>query len=218
VGSYVVLTGLEVRTAAPARAIVALGDSITDGGGAPPESRWAGVLSHRLRAAGLGYSVVNAGIACNDLTMTSQLGGLRTADRLKADVLDRVGVSHVILFEGTNDIYGGVPARQVTDALSALAVRIRAAGLRVIGATIIPRDAPPSPALDAVRRAVNTWIRGARVFDGVIDFDAVIRSADDPSRMNPAYNGDNIHPNVAGHIAMGDAINLDLFGPRRSPS
>ena len=219
VNSYVLLTGIEVRTRVATRAIVALGDSITDGGGAAPNRRWLDVLGSRLRAAGRPYAVVNAGIACNDLTIASRDGGLRAIDRLKVDVLDRSAVSHVIIAEGTNDIYGGVPAETVIDALSELATRIRASGRRVIGATIIPRDAPIAPARDAERQAVNRWIRNASVFDGVIDFDAVIRSPADPRRMLPAYNGDDIHPDAAGHVAMGDAISLRLFArPPRSPS
>src|SRR5205807_154813 len=68
---------------------------------------------------------------------------------------------------------------------------------------------------DAIREAVNTWIRTSGAFDGVIDFDAVMRDPANPLRLNPAYDsGDHLHPNDAGYQAMADAINLDMLLPR----
>jgi lysophospholipase L1-like esterase len=209
--STVVLTGIQVR-ARPVGVIVGLGDSLTDTAGAAPNQRWLDVLGRRLRTVGRPYAVVNAGIVCNTLANSSRDGGPKASERLDDDVLERAGVSHVIVFEGTNDIYGGVDALTVINALSVLAARIRDAGHRVIGATIIPKDGAAAD-LDAERQAVNEWIRTTKVYDGVIDFDAVIRSPGAPSRMIPAYRGDSIHPNVAGQIAMGNAINLTLFAP-----
>jgi len=64
------------------------------------------------------------------------------------------------------------------------------------------------------REAVNTWIRTSGAFDGVIDFDAVMRDPANPLRLNPAYDsGDHLHPNDAGYQAMADAINLDMLLP-----
>jgi lysophospholipase L1-like esterase len=64
---------------------------------------------------------------------------------------------------------------------------------------------------------VNTWIRTSGAFDGVIDFDAVMRDPADPLRLNPAYDsGDHLHPNDVGYQVMADAISLQMLlpGPR----
>jgi lysophospholipase L1-like esterase len=205
--SYPVLAGIEVRAPENVGAIVALGDSLTDGASGRPNRHWVDILGARLRAAGAPASVVSSGIACNTLTRMITYGGQPAATRFGTDVLQRSGVSHVIIFEGTNDLAIGATAPAIIDALRALAARAHAAGLKVIGATIIP-----APAGGSRRHTVNDWIRTTDVFDGVIDFDAVMRSASNPDRLNPSYDtGDHVHPNTAGHVAMGNAIRLALF-------
>ena len=43
--------------------------------------------------------------------------------------------------------------------------------------------------------AVNEWIRNSGAFDGVIDFDAMVRDPANPKQMLPACEkGDNLHP------------------------
>ena len=65
---------------------------------------------------------------------------------------------------------------------------------------------------DAVRQEVNKWIRNSGEFDGVIDFDAVLRDPDHPSKVSDRFaSKDHGHPNDAGYQAMADAINLALF-------
>ncbi len=69
-----------------------------------------------------------------------------------------------------------------------------------------------SSAKEAARQAVNKWIRNSGAFDGVIDFDAVLRDPNHPGRLLPRFSSeDHIHPNDAGYQAMADAINLALF-------
>jgi len=70
----------------------------------------------------------------------------------------------------------------------------------------------------AVRVALSaalatSWFCGTSgAFDGIIDFDSVIRDPVKPSRMVPQYDsGDHLHPGLAGHAAMGDAVDLALF-------
>jgi lysophospholipase L1-like esterase len=60
--------------------------------------------------------------------------------------------------------------------------------------------------------AVNEWIRNSGAFDGVIDFDAVVRDPANQKQMVPAYDkGDNLHPNDAGYKAMAESIDLNLL-------
>lgn len=66
-----------------------------------------------------------------------------------------------------------------------------------------------------MRKEVNAWIRSSREFDGVIDFDEVLRDPSHPARLLPAYDsGDHLHANDAGYIASGNAIPLALFRSR----
>jgi lysophospholipase L1-like esterase len=134
-------------------------------------------------------------------------------DRLDRDVLARSGATHVVLFEGTNDIQAGVTADQLIAGIQNLIDRVHAARLPIIGATIIPRhNATWTPQMTQYRNIVNDWIRHKANFDGVIDFDRLIRSAADPDLMNPILDlGDHIHPNPFGYFLMGQEVELKLF-------
>jgi lysophospholipase L1-like esterase len=132
-------------------------------------------------------------------------------------------VSHVVLFMGTNDIRRGAPADQVVAGTKDIIARVKARGMKIIGATIVPRhtivpgvrDTGWNDAKTKVRNQVNDWIRKGTDFDGVIDFDKVVRSASDPDLLNPAYNcGDGIHPSSIGYYQMGKSVDLGLFGLR----
>jgi lysophospholipase L1-like esterase len=89
--------------------------------------------------------------------------------------------------------------------------------VKLIGSTITPYEGVDVPgyyseAKEATRQAVNKWIRTGRVFDGVIDFDAVLRDPDHPSRLLPRFaSDDRLHPNDAGYRAMAHAIDLALL-------
>jgi len=111
---------------------------------------------------------------------------------------------------------GLTPARIIAGYRHLIA-QAHARGVRIFGATLLPYQGAGyySPAGEAIREAVNAWIRTSGAFDGVIDFDAVMRDPADPLRLNPAYDsGDHLHPNDAGYQAMADAINLDMLLPR----
>jgi lysophospholipase L1-like esterase len=223
------LTGLEVDAPPAASTLVALGDSITDGDGSTPDGhdRWIDRFARRLGALRdrPPTAVVNAGISGNTAGPAYCTGSAVPAcappvsERLDRDVLGVAGARSVLLLAGSNDIASGGSRDVVIDALRGIAARIRAAGMRVIGATIIPRDAPPwySPSMDKVRNAVNGWIRskGGGVFDGVVDFDAVMRAGPGIDSLARDKTDDDVHPNRRGHEAMAAAIDPDLFGSAR---
>jgi len=224
------LTGVEVDAPDGAGTVVALGDSITDGDGSTPggHDRWVDRFGRRLGAQHdrppLG--VVNAGISGNTAGNVYCTGsdvpacGPPITERLERDALGVAGVRDVLLLAGSNDIASGASTDVVIAALKDIAARVHAAGIRVIGATIIPRDAPPwySPSMDKVRNAVNGWIRrkGDGSFDGVVDFDAVMRAGPGVDSLADDKTDDDVHPNRRGHAAMGDAIDLDLFNSARA--
>jgi lysophospholipase L1-like esterase len=226
---WLVIAGVEVD-APEARAIVAFGDSITDGFGVQPDSnmRWTDHLAARLRAEpGMGQvAVLNAGIGGNRL-LHDGLGPNALA-RLERDVLSQPGVTHVIVLEGVNDLGtltrdGPATAEQhaalvaqATEALRQIALRARARGLTVIGATILPFAGSttyrPPAETEADRQAINAWIRAPGNFDAVIDFDAALRDPADPARLNPAYDsGDGLHPSLDGYRAMAAAAPLAVL-------
>ncbi|PPE69936.1 SGNH/GDSL hydrolase family protein [Caldimonas thermodepolymerans] len=220
------VTALQVQAARPPVAVVAIGDSLTDGNGATPgaDQRWPDHLSRRL--APLGVAVLNAGISGNRLLRDGM--GERALARFGRDALDHPGVRAVVVLLGTNDIgWPGGPFApgealptldHLADGLRRLAAQARARGVRVVGATLPPfKDALQgtpleghySVAKDALRQALNAWIRTTSAFDAVVDFDAVLRDPADPARLHPAYDsGDHLHPGDTGYRAMAEAIDL----------
>ena len=145
--------------------------------------------------------------------------------RLDRDVLAQPGVRWLIAFEGINDIGTRVSARErgesfataedIIAAYDQIIVRCHAHGIRVYGATILPFEGSEgyfTPDGEADRQAVNEWIRTSGRFDAVIDFDAITRDPEQPSRLSAAVDGgDHLHPSAAGYRIMADAIDLGLF-------
>lgn len=66
---------------------------------------------------------------------------------------------------------------------------------------------------------MNQWIRESDEFDGVVDFDAVLRDPANPARMKAELDsGDHLHPGDAGYKAMAAAIDIDaLLGSSLKP-
>jgi lysophospholipase L1-like esterase len=93
-------------------------------------------------------------------------------------------------------------------------VRAHAHGIAVIGCTLTPYHGAGyyTGNGEAIRKAVNDWIRNGGAFDGVVDLEAAVRDPNHPDTYLPADDpGDHLHPNDAGYKAMGDAIDLKLF-------
>jgi lysophospholipase L1-like esterase len=213
------LAGVDVTNSGVTGVIVTLGNSITDGFNSTRSMnrRWPDVLAQRLLTSSEPpKAVVNAGISGN--RVLSPGTGPSALARFDRDVLAQPGVTHLIILEGINDIGSSVANRISADdiilGLHQLADRAHEHGILVYGATLTPAGprAAFTAELEAKRQAVNTWIRGSGVFDGVIDFDAATRDPSDPTQMQKAYDsGDHLHPGDAGYKAMGDAIDLTIF-------
>lgn len=217
------LAGIEVESATPPGVIVAFGDSITEGTGALPDGPggWPERLAARLVEAGRPWAVINAGIGGNRLL--HQGSGPSGLERLDADALVPAGARCLILLEGVNDI--GRPSRPqyAHQALSAADLiagyrqvirRAHAAGLKAVLATVPPFEGANyfTTEGEAIRQAVNAWLRDQTEADGVVDFDAALRDPVAPSRLQAAFHsGDWLHPSDAGYQAMAEAIPLDAY-------
>jgi lysophospholipase L1-like esterase len=241
----------EVDVSAPgAGAIVALGNSITDGSVTTVDAnhRWPDLLALRLqttrdaasagsaqalaalRALGSRLGVVNRGIGGNRLLRDpgeQPLFGRAALARFDRDVIATAGLRYLIVLIGINDIghpgTGTIPASEAVTAQDLIAgyrqliARAHAKGVPVYGATLTPFEGTIfpgyyTPEKEAVRQAVNNWIRSNDEFDGVIDFERAVRDPSHPTRMLPAYDsGDHLHPNDLGMQAMANAIPLELF-------
>ncbi|MFJ9584218.1 SGNH/GDSL hydrolase family protein [Streptomyces acidicola] len=226
--SWPLLTGVDVGGGPGS--VVLLGDSITDGEKSTPDAnrRWSDVLARRLLRQGPrhnavpAYGVLNHGISANRVVtdrypgdgVSTDTGGVSALHRLDRDVLAQTSARTAVVFQGVNDVRWGTTADQVITGLREIAARGHERGLRVLAATIAPceGEARCTEAVDAERSAVNAWIRGAEEFDGVLDFDAVLRDPERPSRMLPVYDsGDHLHPGDAGLAALADSVDLKLL-------
>ena len=224
------IASIDVAAPPDARAIVALGDSITDGHGATTNGndRWPDVLAKRLldTPATQSVSVLNQGIGGNRILLDGI--GPNAIARFNDDVLAQPGVRYLIILEGVNDI--GVFARlhdppqaehdalvtRIESALQQMVERAHQHGIQAYGGTITPFAGSeyyhPGPATEADRQKINNWIRAKGNFDAVIDFDAVTRDPQSPTHLLPAYDsGDHLHPSPAGYAAMANAIPYSLF-------
>jgi lysophospholipase L1-like esterase len=233
------LDALDMRAQEGAYAVVAFGDSITDGTASTMngDDRWPDVLARRLRAAyGNRIAVANAGIGGNQVAGPADhgprkpyRGGPSALSRLQRDVLSLSGVKAVIWLEGINDFSrnGNASFEAVEEGMREGVARMREAipGVRVIGATVVSALGSSSEAhgfaeQDAKRSKLNDFIRNSGVFDGVADFDSVVT---DPQSggMRAEFvpdntlggKGDKLHPNRLGYQAMGNVIDLTLLAP-----
>jgi lysophospholipase L1-like esterase len=150
---------------------------------------------------------------------------LRRFDR---DVLAQPGVTHVVVLLGINDLRrrlsAGSPESEPVSADDMIAgykqliLRAHGRGVKIIGGTLLPWEDETfaadayTPEGAAKRQAINAWIRSSGAFDGVVDFDKLLRDPAHPNRMLLKWDsGDHLHPGDAGYRRMGEAFDLSLL-------
>ncbi len=241
--SFFFLDAVDVMASADTVVICAFGDSITDGTHSTlnVNDRWANTLSRRLHNAyGDKVSIVNEAIAGNRVVnpvVANSAAGPAAVDRLDRDVLGLSGLTHVIWLEGINDFGAGHTPAAVIVGYQDIVARLHARGIKVYAATLTsalgalnPAEgwhpgytggADNGPVVDASRQILNDYIRTSGLFDGVEDFDAATL---DPATANMKAEflpnstltqlpWDYLHPNHAGYIAMGEAVDITPFAP-----
>jgi lysophospholipase L1-like esterase len=236
--SVLFLSRVLVSGPVESKVVVAFGDSIVDGDKSTPEAdrTWPADLFRRLQQTHdkRSFAVLNEGVAGNRLLSDGPFKslGISGVARFGRDALGAPGVSEIIMLEGANDI--GFPGARLGDLLLAsiadaptaddiiagykkLIQLSHARGIRIIGCTIMPTEGADitgyhTDEKERIRQSVNDWIRTREAFNGVIDFDAVMRDPEHPSRLSPALaSKDHLHPNDIGYQRMADAIDLAIL-------
>lgn len=218
---WYIINAIEIKAEKKARAVVVLGNSITDGRGSTTneQNRWTDNLSRRLLAnkKTRRVAVLNMGLGGNCILN----GGLGPTgkSRYPRDLFQQEGVKYIILFEGVNDLGGRgdaiSKAKQIIDVYKQIIDEAHERDIKVYGAPVMQFKGNNyySENHEAGRQQLNQWIRSSGYFDGVIDFDAAMGNPDDPAQLNPKYlfENDYLHPNADGYVRMGDCIDLKLF-------
>jgi lysophospholipase L1-like esterase len=220
--SWEYLNGIDTLASADTGAVITIGDSITDGAKSTIDTnqRWPDELARRLQADPKyrHLAVLNEAISGNKILLDG--AGPNALARFDRDVLAQSGAKYLLILEGINDIGrlhtvpDGATAEDLIFALNQMILRAHAHGIAVIGCTLTPYHGAGyyTENGEAIREAVNAWIRTGGAFDGFVDFEAAVRDPAHPDTFLPADDpGDHLHPNDAGYKVMGDAIDLKLF-------
>lgn len=225
---WYIINAIEVLTEKSARAVVVLGNSITDGRGSTTDGqdRWTDNLSRRLlsQRSTRRVAVLNMGLGGN-CVLNGGLGPTGRS-RYKRDLFQQEGVKYIVLFEGVNDLGGRgdaiEKAKQIIEVYKQIIDEAHQQGIYVYGGTVMQfkGNGYYSENHEEGRQLLNEWIRNGGYFDGLIDFDKAMGSDDDPARLNPKFLFENdwLHPNAAGYQHMANCIDLELFTKKGNPT
>lgn len=231
VAHWYFLSAVEAWAPKSQSSFMIVGDSITDGRGSTPNAnnRWPDLLFNRMQASSspIVSSISYGNVAAGGNRLLDDGNGPNALARFTRDVAAHSSVQYAMIFEGVNDIgttsndttSQAIIGEQIIFVFQQMITRAHAMGIPMFGATITPFSAPNStiqaysdPIRERTRQSVNAWIRGKGHFDGVVDFDAVVRDPQIESQLAPQYNsGDFLHPNPAGYEAMAQAFSLGVF-------
>lgn len=225
------ISAVEAWASIPASTFVVVGDSITDGRGSDTNlnDRWPDFLFTRLRSSPATSEISVANQAAGGNRILADGLGPSALSRIDRDVLAQSGVGYAMIFEGVNDIGTaaadpGAQSEVYDDLIAAyrqMITRIHAQGIPVFGATITPFGSlnstlqpysDPAGYREQTRSRVNHWIRNSGEFDAVVDFDAIVRDAQNATMLASSYDsGDQLHPNVNGYRAMAEGFPIEVF-------
>jgi len=206
------------------RAIVAIGDSITEGyvsgpvtGGTTVESGFLAATDNyrnawtRVAEAALGAPIANAGV--------SGQGTWDATDNLAGEVFVLPNITDCVVLIGTNDLAGATT--QEIEAQMATLFRALQPHCQVWASTLLPKERTSSGDYEVVkarRVEINGWLRGGTApVDHVIDLESVTRSPTSVHLFAAGLGEDGIHPSVQGHRVMAAEVArvFELAPPRQ---
>ncbi|HYE21407.1 MAG TPA: GDSL-type esterase/lipase family protein [Tepidisphaeraceae bacterium] len=195
-----VVRRVDVLTADRRPLVACFGDSITAGLGSTPNAgrRYTDVLAKLADRPVLNLGTNGDTMAANG-ALWNAVGGL-------------AGVEVAVVLLGTNDVAVGKSMKSAEDYAKLAkgnVAELQRRKIKVVWGTVPPcggfKAFDADPAREALRQAINGWIRSGSGADAVVDFDAALRDPAAPARMKVEYhNGDWIHPSDAGYQRMGE--------------
>ena len=163
--------------------VLAFGDSLTAGNGAPQQGSYPAQLSRMIN-----LSVINGGV--------SEEESHQGRDRL-ANLLDQYRPELLILCHGGNDLLRKRPLAQLEENLEAMIIMAQQRGIQVLLLGV------PSPGI---------FLSGNKVYETVADNTGVELITDLIADVlsQPALKSDTIHPNEAGYTEIAETITSEL--------
>lgn len=216
------LNTIDILTEPCNHALICYGDSIT-------AQSWPDFLAIRAWESGHRHvAIIRRAVSGTRILrqydcITYQAYGLKGATRFPIE-MNVAGASAVIIQHGINDIihpvgtdvnifrpWSDLPTvEDMCNGVEELYVRhARTLGLNVWSGTLLPILGwrTYTDERDHMRCAFNEWLRQSELFDGCVDFDQAVRSADDPRAFAPGFDsGDHLHPSEAAYEAMAAAV------------
>jgi acyl-CoA thioesterase-1 len=185
------ILSVQTANAGPAKTILVLGDSLSQGFGLTPSEAYPMLLAKKLHAAGLNFQVTNASAAGG-----TTKGGL---ERLPAHLKRRIDIFIVEL--GINDAFRGVPADQIQNNLQQIIDKVKARNPNV--RILIAGMQLPNYGADDYISAFGKMFADLAVKNKAALVPYLLESvAGDPS-MNLS---DGIHPNAAGQKILAGTV------------
>jgi len=175
--------------AAPAPAVLVLGDSLSAEYGLRRGTGWVALLEAKLQAEGIAARVVNASIS-GDTTS----GG---RSRLPA-LLKQHRPAIVVLELGGNDALRGLPLEMTQRNLEAMAKAAREAGARVL---LVGMQMPPNYGADYAKRFATLFEQVAKAQQAALVPFLLTGVADAPDPLH-WFQPDRIHPNERAQRRM----------------
>ena len=180
--------------AMPKRTILFFGDSLTAGYGLDNAASEAfpALIQQRLQAAGLNYTVINAGVSGD-----TSAGGLRRIDWAMRQPIDIL-----VLALGGNDGLRGLPVTETRRNLQGIIDRVKARNpaVRVIVAGM---QMPPNFGADYVAQFAATYPALVQANPGSTLLPFLLEGVGGIARLNQQ---DQIHPTAEGHRIIADTL------------
>jgi acyl-CoA thioesterase-1 len=179
------------RDASGMRTILMLGDSLTDGYGLSRSQAFPALIEQKIRAAGLRYEVINAGLS-GDTTA----GGLRRLPRY----LDR-RIDVLVIQLGINDAFRGVPLAEMRNNVQGIIDRTRAKNPNV--QIVIAGMQLPLYGADGYVRAFGEMYSDLADRNNAALIPYLLAGVGGDPSLNLR---DRIHPNAAGQRVLAETV------------